>query len=89
LRVTGTLRTWLERGYGWLAPDNGADDAFVHASTFTRAGISDPAVGDRFEFEVVAGPKGAKAINVSRLRSNEKQREIEAAWELHRKKSTA
>ena len=62
---TGTVK-WLsnEKGYGFIARDNG-DDVFVHFTAITMDGYKSLTEGQKVEFEVVQGPKGAQAANVS------------------------
>jgi CspA family cold shock protein len=62
---TGTVK-WFsnEKGYGFIARDNG-DDVFVHFSAITMDGYKSLTEGQKVEFEVVQGPKGALAANVS------------------------
>ncbi len=59
MRRTGTVKFFnKEKGFGFLAPEDGGPDVFVHVSTVQRAGI--PYLEDdmRLSFEVVADPKG-------------------------------
>jgi len=66
-RITGTVK-WFDagKGYGFLARDGGAD-VFVHQSAIQTEGYRTLAEGQRVEFEVEQGPKGAKANNVIAL----------------------
>ena len=54
----------VQRGYGFITPDGGGKDVFVH-STGIRGGV-DPGLreGERVEFNVVEGPKGPQAEDV-------------------------
>jgi cold shock protein len=59
MRRTGTVKFFnKEKGFGFIAPEDGGPDVFVHVSTVQRAGI--PYLEDemRLSFEVVADPKG-------------------------------
>lgn len=47
-----------EKGYGFLTPDEGARDVFVHISAVTAAGISDLKEGQRIEFELTQNQEG-------------------------------
>ena len=60
MRFEGTLRTWNEeRGFGFIEPDQGEDQLFVHIkSMVNREGR--PQVNQRFSFEVEPGPQGKK-----------------------------
>lgn len=52
------------KGFGFVAPLNGAPDAFLHASTLTRAGIAQVPEGAEVVCDVVAGPKGPQVVQV-------------------------
>jgi CspA family cold shock protein len=47
-----------ERGYGFIAPEDGSKDAFVHISAMERAGISSLNEGQKVEYELQSGQKG-------------------------------
>ncbi len=66
-RITGTVK-WFDasRGYGFVAREGGTD-VFVHQSAIRTEGYRTLAEGQRIEFEVEQGPKGAKASNVVAL----------------------
>jgi CspA family cold shock protein len=66
-RITGTVK-WFDagRGYGFVTRDGGTD-VFVHQSAIQAEGYRSLAEGQRVEFEVEQGPKGAKASNVIAL----------------------
>ena len=66
-RITGTVK-WFDagKGYGFVARDEGTD-VFVHQSAIQAEGYRTLAEGQRVEFEVEQGPKGAKASNVIAL----------------------
>jgi CspA family cold shock protein len=65
-RVTGTVKWFNDaKGYGFIAREDG-DDVFVHYSAITGAGFRSLNEGQAVEFEVVDGPKGKQAANVSR-----------------------
>ncbi len=51
---TGTVKFFNHtKGFGFIAPDDGAKDVFVHVSALERAGISSLNEGDKVSFEVV------------------------------------
>jgi cold shock CspA family protein len=59
MRFTGKLTTWHDdRGFGFITPDGGGQDIFVHISELPR-GIR-PSVGQTFGFEVALNPQGKK-----------------------------
>lgn len=55
-----------EKGFGFIARE-GADDVFVHYSAIQTNGFRTLEEGQRVSFEIVQGPKGAQAANVSAL----------------------
>lgn len=54
------------RGYGFIAPDDGGDDVFVHANELTDRGVR-VATGARVQFNVIDGGRGLKAYDVQVL----------------------
>lgn len=59
-----------DKGYGFIVPDDGGPDVFVHANALHRAGISDGLdEGERVAFDTLPGKdgKGPKAVNVRKL----------------------
>jgi cold shock protein len=68
MRVRGTVK-WFnsDKGYGFITPDDGSKDLFVHHSAIQGGGYRTLAEGEPVEFEVVAGTKGPAAENVVRL----------------------
>ena len=57
--ATGTVK-WFSpaKGYGFIAPDGGTKDAFVHISAVERAGLSTLSEGQKVEYELVQGRNG-------------------------------
>ncbi len=53
-----------EKGYGFIARDNGEKDVFVHFSAISAEGFRTLREGQRVEFEVAEGEKGPQAQNV-------------------------
>ena len=62
---TGTVK-WFneEKGFGFIAPDGGGKDLFVHFSEIKGAGFKTLAENQRVEFEVTQGQKGPQASNI-------------------------
>ncbi len=55
----GTVKFFShDRGYGFIAPEDGSKDAFVHISALERAGISLLSVGQKVEYELQPGRDG-------------------------------
>lgn len=56
---TGTVK-WFNatKGFGFIQPDNGGPDAFVHISAVERAGLDGLREGDRVQYELVRGKNG-------------------------------
>lgn len=62
----GTVKWFNEsKGYGFIAPQDGGDDVFVHYSAIEGTGFRTLAEGQKVNFEVERGPKGLQAANVS------------------------
>ena len=63
---TGTVKWFYEsKGYGFITPQDGSKDVFVHHSAITGSGFKTLAEGQRVTFDVKEGPKGPQAENVS------------------------
>src|ERR1700709_2616602 len=65
--MTGTVKFFNgERGYGFIKPDDGGRDVFVHITAVERAGLKDLMEGQRITFEVEPDKKGKgpKAVNL-------------------------
>ena len=64
----GTIK-WFsdEKGYGFVTPEGGAKDVFVHFSALKGEGFKSLREGERISFDTVAGPKGEQAANVVKL----------------------
>ena len=63
--TTGTVK-WFsdEKGYGFITPDDGSKDLFVHHSGIAGDGYKSLAEGAKVEYEEEQGPKGPNATNV-------------------------
>jgi CspA family cold shock protein len=66
--ATGTVK-WFnsQKGYGFIQPDDGGKDVFVHISAVERAGLSHLNEGQKISFEIKADPRSGKS-NADNLR---------------------
>ena len=55
-----------QKGYGFISPDDGSEDVFVHFSAIEGGGFKTLAENDAVEFDVEPGQKGPRAVNVTR-----------------------
>ncbi|WAJ46300.1 cold-shock protein [Mycobacterium sp. Aquia_216] len=62
----GTVK-WFngEKGFGFIAPDGGAKDVFVHYSEIQSSGFRSLEENQRVEFEITQGAKGPQAVGVT------------------------
>lgn len=60
--ATGTVK-WFnaQKGFGFIQPDDGAADVFVHISAVERAGMRDLREGQKLSFELVADRRSGKS----------------------------
>ena len=59
--TTGTVKFFnATKGFGFITPDNGDKDAFVHISAVGRAGMGTIAEGQKLSYELVRDPKSGK-----------------------------
>jgi CspA family cold shock protein len=67
MRVSGTVKWFNDaKGFGFITPEDGSRDCFVHHSAIQVDGFRSLAEGDKVEFDLVDGEKGPAAENVSK-----------------------
>ena len=66
--ATGTVK-WFnaEKGYGFIAPDDGSEDVFAHYSAITSSGFRTLEENQKVEYDTAQGPKGPQAENIRAL----------------------
>jgi CspA family cold shock protein len=68
LMHTGTVKWFDEaKGFGFIAPEDGSNDVFVHYSVIEGKGFRTLAENQKVEFEVKVGPKGPQATMVKKF----------------------
>jgi cold shock protein len=68
MRTKGTVKWFNDsKGFGFITPENGSKDCFVHFSAITGNGFKSLAEGDQVEFDIIDEPKGPKAANVNKI----------------------
>ncbi|MDZ7841254.1 MAG: cold-shock protein [Gammaproteobacteria bacterium] len=66
--ITGTVKWFNDsKGFGFISPEDGSKDVFVHHSAIQASGFRTLAEGQKVQFEVTQGQKGPAAENVQPL----------------------
>jgi CspA family cold shock protein len=61
----GTVKFYNSaKGFGFIAPQDGGKDVFVHATALEAAGMRSLNEGDKVSFDIQPDPKGSKAVNL-------------------------
>jgi cold shock protein len=65
MATTGTVK-WFnaDKGFGFIAPDDGGADVFAHFSAIQSDGFRSLEENQRVEFDIAEGPKGLQAANI-------------------------
>jgi CspA family cold shock protein len=65
MSTSGTVKFFNNaKGFGFIQPDGGAKDVFVHISAVERAGLATLSENQKVSFDVTTGPKGEQATNI-------------------------
>lgn len=64
----GTVKWFNDaKGFGFITPEEGGEDLFVHFSAITMDGFKTLKEGQRVSFDVITGPKGKQASNIQKV----------------------
>jgi len=65
-KSTGTVKWFNDsKGFGFITPDNGGEDLFAHFSSIQMNGFKTLKEGQKVAFEIIQGPKGKQALNIT------------------------
>lgn len=64
--MQGTIKRLTDKGFGFIAPQDGSADLFFHATELLNCEFNDLREGDAMTFEVAQSDKGPKAVSVSK-----------------------
>ena len=66
--ATGTVKFFNEtRGFGFISPDDGSKDVFVHITAVEQSGLSRLTEGQKVSFDTEADARGPKAVNLQEV----------------------
>ena len=66
MTTTGTVKFFnVTKGFGFITPDAGGKDIFVHATAVEQAGMRSLSEGQRVSFDVQPDARGSKAVNLA------------------------
>ena len=81
----GTVKFFnTSKGFGFIAPEGGGKDVFVHATAVEAAGLRSLNEGQKVSFDIVTDARGAKASNLKAVYTRLRSLRIRAGGEIHR-----